>query len=389
MNSSRALATHRFFVRAAFSFAHTFAWLFIFLFFSTISTTFEATLLRTVLLFAIIQVVACLVMPFAASHLQHGMRRAMVYGIVAALFSFAMLGSTLLGYFESNYELAIVMFALAMGLYQGVYRIPYTLEVRENKESSKVLNIAPELLLALLPSIAGLIISQYSGSYAWIQFSASLLLVCSLLCLPFVGNVYERFTWGYRETFGHIFLRENRRKSLLYIMEGIESATLVLIWPLAIFFIVGYSFLTFGLLLSATFFVGLLVQIISRKFEAPLITHSLPIAVTISVTAWVARLLVVTPLSILIVDVFADVKGKRHGAHAPLYLHPGDNGTYLDEHTALKEIARSIGRIILCVGCAITAAYFSIGYAFLAAFIGAAIAAAYAIILTRRPDRIL
>lgn len=390
MNSGRALRAHRTLSRLAFSFMHSFAWIFVFLYFASFRGL-EGGFVQTLLLYALSQTTLCLTVPFALKHLRHGMKRGMVYGTLFASAAFVTLGALLVGYYARDFSLAMVLFAVFLGVYRGMYRIPYSIEARYNTAKigadDRVLR---DTLIALMPALAGVLIEFHAGTFVWLLFVTALALVLSLVPLASTDNVYENFTWGYRETFGNVFARSHRRLVIAQVLAGVESVAIVLIWPIAIFVLVGFSFKVFGSILSLTLLATLLTRAVMQRTQfVSHIEKSPVIEAVIAASAWVARLTVFAPIGIVLVDVYAQLKGGRHDDFAVLCEHPVDGGLYLDEFTALKEEARALGKICIILVAFVLASIFSFPMLLLVLFILAGIAAVVSIYYTVTPREVI
>lgn len=387
MNSGLALRAHRTLNRIAFSLMHSFAWIFVFLYFSSL-VGMEGGLVRTVMLYALSQVTLILMVPFALKHLRHGMKRGIVYGTVFASIAFTILGLLLIGYQQIDVSFALIGFAIALGAYRGMYRIPYEIETHYNTTLvSGESAVLYDTFIALMPALAGFFIVTYVGSFLWMLLTVALLLILSLIPLAAVNNVYENFSWGYRETFSNLFSRKHRQLVLIQFYNGVESAVLVLIWPITIFILVGFSFLIFGAILSLTFLGSLVARYFARNI--PLehsVKHSTVVEIAIAFSAWVARLAVLSPFSIVLVDVYSKIKGTRYDDFAVLYEHTVDKGLYLDEYTALKEVAHALGKIVVLLVAAFLAGFFSLPTVLILLFVIAGVAAGFSIRTSSLPQ---
>ena len=106
--------------------------------------------------------------------------------------------------------------------------------------------------------------------------------------------------------------------------------------------------------------------------------------------AWGARLAAPAPLAIVSADVFSGttISAKRFSVDAHAGEQAADGGHFIDEFTALKEMALYLGRILACLFC-IMLITFSGSFALAGTIILAGIASAASVIRARRAARAL
>ncbi|MDO8576547.1 MAG: hypothetical protein Q7R90_04505, partial [bacterium] len=198
-------------------------------------------------------------------------------------------------------------------------------------------------------------------------------------------DIYEHFSWGYRETFGHFVEPANRAVVGHSVLEGMAGAGLLHFWPLALFLITEWSYGMLGVILTITFFISILGRSFVRKSirRSGLHTSGL-LRFLFAVTPWVFRALVGTPLGAVLVDsYFHTTAPRRFGVDPQAFEQAADAGSYVDEYTALKEMGLAIGRIFLCLIGTLAAFAVSLPAAFIIVFFCAALASA-AIALSQR-----
>lgn len=354
--------SHRFLLRAALSAAHLFAWVFIF-HFAYIKTGFVLGALVSVFVaYALTQIVVVLLTPWAARQVEHGMRRAMVLGTLALTTAFLFLATGFLDGFAAG--VGIALFALLSGLYRALYWVPYVASERAQTGHIR------EVILASLPLISGIWLGAF-GNPVVLLYGAATLAVLSLLPLIGTREQWEGFAWGYRETFHELFAPARGRTVLGSYLDGVEGAALLLIWPLLVFLLVGWSYPLLGLVMS----LGLLAAYAVRSLVGRRPPVSVWIQMAVGASAWILRLVVMTPLSIVILDTFH--RGTRGvAADGPAHEQAADNHTFIDEMTALREMSLALGRLslvllacalalsgsaaVVMIGCCIAAALASI-----------------------------
>ena len=382
--SVRLLSLHRFLFRFAFAGANIFAWIFIFQYFYLVEPSIGFGLARTALLYALSHTVTCLATPYAARLLVSGSRRVCIAAIVIAAASFVVLGASFAGFWGAAYtSAALTAFSIGLGLYRALYWIPYELEVEATHKGR--VGMFGELAIALAPLLAGIVIVTTSLGPLPLLYSGSALMLLSAVPLMYLPDLYERFSWGYRETFGHFVEPANRAVVGHAILEGMAGAGLLHFWPLALFLITGWSYGMLGIILTLTFFISIIGRSFVRRSirRSGLHTSGL-IKVLFAVTPWAFRALVGTPLGAVLVDsYFHTTAPRRFGVDPQAFEQAADAGSYVDEYTALKEMGLAIGRIILCLIGTLAAFAVSLPAAFIIVFFCAALASA-AIALAQR-----
>lgn len=359
-------------MRLAFAGAHVYAWLFIFQYFVLMrSGDIAAALAAVALTFALTHVIAVLMTPLAARQLVHGARRSIAIAVLAAALAFAVLGGTIAGVFGAL-AVAVLSFAILMGVHRAFYWLPYALVGTRQ-------GMPTEFLVALAPAAAGLSLT-IPGFVPLLLAIAAVVAVLSLVPLSIVRDAHEGFSWGYRETFHELFDAARVRTFARSLLDGVEGAALLLLWPIAAFVLFGLSYATLGIVLTATFLLILLARIALRRFRAP----SPAVVGALSVSAWILRLTAAGPVAVVLIDAYHHgTSSMGRGYDVPTLEQSGDSHSYLDEMTALKEMGQGIGRVLLCLLVAALAGLFSFASTIIVAFLIAAAAGASSIILAR------
>jgi len=373
----RPLVSHRFFLRFALSGAMVFAWAFLFQYFCILTGDTAIALAQLALLYALSSTVTCLVTPYAARALRGGVRRTIVYALLAVAGAFILLGSAFQGYWGVAYtSTAVTAFSVLLGLYRALYWIPY--EVERAPEGTAQRSMTGEIGIALVPLIAGLYIAFSVMAPVWLFYIAAAIAVLSVVPLLSIRERYEDFSWGYRQTFHELLSREHRASVTHSILEGMSGAALLLFWPLAVLLLVGWAYDMLGAILSLTFLVAIFLRAPVRfALRRAKLQDSRLLKTTLAVTPWLFRLAIATPFAVVLTDsYFYTTTPRRLGVDPFTFEQVSDGGSLIDEYTALKEMALSIGRIAICILGAATALLFSAPLAFLVVFLVAALGSA-------------
>lgn len=353
-----AFSIHRMLLRAALSSALLFAWVLLYELELSLTGTIQSALAATALIFALSQAVLILATPLSAKLNEHGMVRSMILALCALAAAFALLGVA----FLTLSPLSIALFGILAGIYRAFYAIPLALM----RDDLSVARQAVEVVIASIPAVAGIVLA--GGYEAWVLIAGSALALASIIPL-LRFEAYERFEWTYRETFGMLIEPAHRRYVKREFLRGIEAAALFALWPLFLFVIVVPSYAALGVIASGSL---LLVLSVRALVQRPLVADPAARA-ALTGGAWVARLAVGGPIAAIVVETTHHAGVSRH---MPTHDAAADRGTFLDEVTALKEVALGFGRLSLALIFALALAFASPAYAFGFAFIVAAASAA-------------
>lgn len=369
---------HRLLLRGALSLGAIYAWIFVFQFFYVQQGAVGPALASVLLTYALSQVVLVLLTPYTAQRIRYGFRRLLVYASLILAAAFATLAAAFAGVLPDP-VFAIGLFALLMGLYRACYWTPYAVSRVVSPARPDILF---EVLIAAAPACGGFLLTLGPTSpVLLLSFSAGLALL-ALVPLAFIQDAREGYAWSYRGTFHELFSKARRRVTFGTILSGMEASALLLLWPLAIFILLGWSYPVLGLVLSVTFLLSLALR---HFFKAPLEKISTPLSMVLTASAWIMRLGVGSAVGVVLVDTYfytgTPARGRAIDSHS--FEQVADNTTYVDEQTALKEVGLGIGRILTCLIAASLASLVSVPMLFLVVFLCAGVAAAGAVYLSR------
>lgn len=383
-----ALHAHRFLVRVALSIANIFAWIFVFQYFFLYSQSMAGALIATALMYVISQTIIIILTPFSAAHLRHGVRRSMVYGTLTAGAAYIYLGATLANTFGGQPAgWGIAVFAILIGSYRALYFIPYELEAATNDPARFRIPIFYEIIIAFMPAFAGITLISQPFAPLRILFGSAVLMLISLLPLLFVKDAFEGFSWTYWKTFKELLSARHEKIVASSLLQGIQGASLFLLWPIAVFLIVGSSYQALGVIVSATLLAVMLLRKIYRRLMRKMrLENSVAALSAFAASGWMFRVFAGNPFGVLFADTYSHATSPRssHSIDPFTFEQAADQGSYLDEYTALKEIALAIGRVAACALFALMLLFASISLAFTVTLILAAIASGASVILERR-----
>ena len=362
-------------MRAALAATASFAWVFALQFLYGIYGNIGDEFVRVIVLYELAQVITILLTPYSAMQLQHGIRGRMIVGVVVCVLAFVSFGASLASVFSPM--LGLLLFAIFIGTYRAFYWTPY---VVEKDYQGTYENIPQEIFIACMPLVVGYTLLNGAFGAALLLFAGSTILIASLAPLFMVPEMHEKFIWSYRESFAELFEPKFNRIIESSFLSGLQGTALLLLWPLSVFIIVGLSYKLMGLVLSATILSAILLRARGQKMlESRDLLH-----VTMVATSWALRLAVASP----VVAVFVNAYSAPTDASADFVSHEqaADNGTFLDEHTVLKEIALCLGRVTMCIVAAVSISFFSLPIGLAVSFTLAAAASVVSILQSRRKE---
>lgn len=301
-----------------------------------------------------------------------GMKKMMIIALVP----FLVLALTALALWEYAPTAMLVTYMLAWAVYRSLYWVPYHVEVAgflDSEHRGRQVSIFTNLLAivsVIAPVLGGLIIHWFG--FSWIFIGGIVLVVLAALPLLRMEETHEEYSYGYLESFKRLFARDNRELLYAYAGDGAQTLVAGVFWPIFIFLILDGNFAAVGaissLVVLATIVLasvaGELVDKISR-------TQVILISTIIYTTGWFLKSFATTALHILLFDAYhsAGRAVNRVAFDVGSYSHLADNGHYVDEYTAFKEMALNLGRIAMLLFGGFLALLFGIKVAFvLAAF---------------------
>lgn len=361
-----AFAVHRALLRVALSGGLLFAWVMFLSWQFGRTGQLSSALQEVALSFALFQIVVILMTPVAGRFFANGMVRAMILALVALAASLIVLGAAISGAIDPGS--GIVAFAVLLGIYRGFYATPFALVQNGLGIESAMI----EIVFACVPLEVGFMLEVLGAAPAAVLFGAAFFALLSIL--PLVRfNAYERFEWNYRETFGMLLEPVHRTFVVGSAIRGFEGAALFFLWPLFVFIMLGYSAFGLGVVLTASL---LLVVAAHALFSHPKRTPSPLTSAVVATGSWIARFFAIGPVSIVLVQA-AGTSDPRRMREYLMHETYADGGSFLDEVTALKEIALGLGRLVFVLLFAGLMNVASFGVAVATVFALAAFAAAY------------
>lgn len=301
-----------------------------------------------------------------------GLRRMIITGSFFAAFSVASLY-----FFPQQPVYATIAYIVFASVYRTLYWVPYHVDFANALSKTMrgrqlaILRNSADAILVLVPLLGGVIITAY-GFSAVFAFSIAVMLI-AILPLWFMRDSYEYYSWGYAESFAHLFSINNRPLFLAHAANGAQGAAILVFWPVYIFTLLDERYTVLGLIATLTIIAVIILRwIAGNMFDKWSARKVLVFGVIMATTGWVAKVFVQTPVQIFLADSYHNFGRTVNSLSfdAATYEQSADNGRYVDEYTVLKEMAQGVGRIVMLLLMATLVAAFDLRIAFiLAAFV--------------------
>lgn len=246
------------------------------------------------------------------------------------------------------------MFALSLALATSLYWVPYHVDLAEElrrKHRGAILGWYENILefaAILTPFLGGVMIVLTGVSNT--AFAVAVLCLTAIVPVFFIEEVYERFSWGYIETFRKVFDRRYRKILLSYGADGAQMAVATIFWPIFIFNIFDEKYAAVGFVTSLSMVAILILNAwLGHMVDRWGHTRVLKIGTFLEISSWFMKAFVVTPFHVFITDTYHKFGDSiiRLSKDFASYRTMADNGHYIDEYTTLAEISFRIGKIVM------------------------------------------
>jgi len=298
-----------------------------------------------------------------------GTRKMIMLGLV-----FSVLSICALYYFPANPTYATIAYILFVATYKALYWIPYhvdfshALDKKMRGQQLAILGNIASIVLVAVPMIGGFLITNAGFSVVFVI--SIIIMLGSLIPLWFMNDAYEQYSWNYIDSFKHLFARGNRSLFLAHSANGAQGIAISVFWPIYVFTLLDERFTALGIIASLTIVAVMgLRWLVGTLFDTWSHKRMLVVGVLLATTGWVTKIFVQTPFQIFAADSYHNFGQTVNtlSFDATTYEQSADNGRYVDEYTALKEMALSVGRIVMLLIMAVSVATFGIRLAFILA----------------------
>lgn len=275
-------------------------------------------------------------------------------------------------------QTGIALILIATVIFDVLFKVMYWVPVHtditvfsdkgDRGKQLSVLSSAQVILGALMPIIGGFILLKYQ--YDVLFIIAIVVFLLSLIPLSTLPNVVEKFSWSIGYTWKQFFSKKRRNMIVAYMGDGAEGEIGVIIWPIFIWILLDGNYLKVGILSSLIVVVTIIVQLFTGDLADKMNKKKmLKYGTFLYSVGWIIKMFIVTTVEIFVISAYHSLVKifTRTSFDTMNYDLAADQGHYVDEYTVLREMAISIGRVIMDVFIIIALVFFSIQWTFILA----------------------
>ncbi|NBV76819.1 hypothetical protein EBR66_01505 [bacterium] len=346
MNTTSAYAAHRALLRVVQVSGGLFVWVALYAALTLSLHDVRSAFIGIVLAYALSHALTILFLPLCMEGIENGIRRMMLLGTGVLSFSFAFLALTFGAWGDEGTLWNVMIFAALWGLYRTLYLVPYEVASRTRR------SLLVEFCLTIVPFLTALMFVLFDEGPRGVFVASSILTLLSMLPLFSVPDSREYFAWSSGEVYRRLFDVRSRELVVRAFLGGLERAAFLLVWSLVILTWVK-SLLLWGIIMSFTLLTMMLFALVRARVHRAMPQTPLVLE-TARISTWILRGLAASPAGVLFVQLYSIAMPQS-------VIHDvSDAGIYIDEYTALKEVAASIGAVLLCAFAALCATILSI-----------------------------
>jgi len=268
----------------------------------------------------------------------------------------------------------IVLIIVTQVIQRSLYWVPLNTDMAKftNKTNRarqvSLLEAATLVLGAVTPLISGIILTYYQ--YDALFSIALVIYLIALIPLMFLPRTREKYTWTYKKTWKEFFSKERRGAMLAYAGDGAEAVVGAVIWPIFIFELLDGNYFEVGALSSLIVIFTIILQLMiggyADKGSKKKMLHW---GSALYALGWIIKIFIVTAFHIFIVSAYHNLMKiiARTPFNALSYEKAADEGHYVDEYTALHEMAVNYGKTAMIVLSSILVCFFSLEWTFILA----------------------
>ncbi len=254
-----------------------------------------------------------------------------------------------------------------------MYWVPYHIELAEffdkhhRGRQLSFFGILVSLVSVILPIFSAWVIAKFGFSVLFLM--ALVVLVFSVWPLMFIPSPKVDFSFSYWETLKKLLHKKHFKTNLAYFSYGFQDAVGLVVWPIFIFMLLNGNYLevggvTAGIMLMTVILKYIMGEATDRFDKKKLIRNGS----FLYGLGWVLRALVQNAFHVFFVGVYHNFVSifMRTPFEALSYEIAADSGHYVDEFTALKEMAFHLGKAALYIVALILLMYTQIVWIFVA-----------------------
>lgn len=251
------------------------------------------------------------------------------------------------------------------------YWSPFHIDFAEFSDKKKrgsqigIFYAAQRLISVLAPILAGYIITRYSYS---LNFFVSLVIAgASIIPLIFLPKFEVKYEFTFWESFKELFSKQYRGMTLSMMAYGAENMVGIAVWPIFLYVVFEGNYLEVGTFTAVIVIIGLVLEVfIGKQTDKLSAERMLKMGTGVYALGWAWKGLVETVVGVFAASTFHSFGSimLRTPMDTLMYEQAADSGHYVDEYTVLREIALSVGRVLMLLALVVITSIFSLGASF-------------------------
>ncbi len=277
---------------------------------------------------------------------------------------------------EENWRYVIPVVLTLITLWRLAHWVPYHVDFAKFTDRAdrgrelSALQSFLSLIGIFTPLAAGFIISQFGFNVLFLI--GVVLFFAALFPYMHLPHTKEKFSWGYKQTWKKFFSRKHRRTVLVYAIDGVESATGVLVWPIFIFVLFNGNYLEVGFISTLIAAATIVLQlIVGKKIDKKIKERKkmLKYGSFLYAFGWIFKIFIFSALHVFVIDVYHKLTKifTRTPFDVLTYEIAADQGHYVDEYTVLHEMAIGLGKALMFLLVIVLIQVISLNWVFLVA----------------------
>ena len=199
------------------------------------------------------------------------------------------------------------------------------------------------------PLLGGFIIAQFG--YPVLFIIIMILLIVSTFPLFMSPEIYETYSFTYKEAIIRLFARARLKRTLAFAAQGAESKVSIWIWPLFLFILFA-DFVKIGSLTSAILLITAVLTIfLGKQLDKGSKGLVLKIGSILNSSAWLFKIFVSSIPQVFAADTYS--RFTQRSLNIPFltifYDKAAKRGSYLDEYIIFREMSHSMGAVVMFV----------------------------------------
>ena len=266
--------------------------------------------------------------------------------------------------------LGIIGLTIYSNLYWSPFNIDFAAFTTKGKRGRQIsLFYSAERALGIVgPLISAYVIIRHGYN---ITFLIGLFLVAaSIIPIIFLPQHKVSYEFGYWQSWRELFSKDYRSMTTSMMAYGAESVVGAVIWPIFLFTVFEGNYLETGGFAALIIIISLMFELfIGKETDKHSAKKMVRLGSSVYALGWVFKGLVQTVVGVFAASTFHSLGAimLRTPMDALMYEQAADSGHYIDEYTILREMALTIGRIIMIALLIVITLYFSISAAFFVA----------------------